>query len=71
MQLTKAQKAELLEMFAAVDVKKLQIDIDNENHTKWFRFGSYNGLQIATEIVKMIKEKPRATAKKNTDGITS
>jgi len=60
MQLTKTQKKELIDLFKMVDVKKLDIDVDDENKQKWFRFGSYNGLQIAAEIIKAIQEKPSA-----------
>jgi len=56
--LTKKQKQELVEMLKLVDVKKLEIDVADERSVKWFRFGSHNGLQIAIEIVKAIKEKP-------------
>ena len=60
MSLTKKQKEEILKLFEAVDVKKLEIDISDEEKTKWFRFGSYNGIQIAIEIINMIKETPSA-----------
>ena len=56
MKLTKKQKKDILELFKMVDVKKLEIDIEDETKTKWFRFGSYNGMQIATEIIKAIDE---------------
>lgn len=45
-------------MFKSVDVKRLEIDIDDEQKVKWFRFGSFNGMQIATEIIKAIDEEP-------------
>jgi len=66
MQLTKTEKNELLEMLKMVDVKKLDIDVQDESKVKWFRFGSYNGMQIASEIIKSIKEKPDETTKRNT-----
>lgn len=56
MQLTKNQKKELVEILGSIDVKQLEIDIPDESSVKWFRFGSYNGLQIATEIIKAIDE---------------
>lgn len=65
MLLTKSQKQQLIDLFKAVDVKDLEIDVDNDKHAKWFRFGSYNGLQIASEIVKLIEEKPHAKNKTN------
>lgn len=58
MKLTKKQKNEIIEMFKSVDVKRLEIDIDDEQKVKWFRFGSFNGMQIATEIIKAIDEEP-------------
>lgn len=60
MQLTKTQKKELLEIFKSVDVKKLEIEGFDEKNRKWFRFGSYNGLAIASEIIKAIPEKTNA-----------
>lgn len=56
MKLTKKQKADILELFKMVDVKKLEIDIEDEQKVKWFRFGSHNGMQIAAEIIKAIDE---------------
>lgn len=55
--LTKAQKKLILEAFAMIDVKKLEIDLPDERSVKWFRFGSYNGLQMATEIIRQLPEK--------------
>lgn len=63
MHLTKTQKKELLDLFKMVDVKKLEIDGFDEKKQKWFRFGSYNGMQIASEIIKAIPEKTNAKAK--------
>lgn len=56
MPLTKAQKKEILDIFKAVDVKKLDIEHDDIRLVKWFRFGSYNGMQIASEIIKAMPE---------------
>jgi hypothetical protein len=56
MQLTNEQKKGLIDLFKAVDVKKLEIQDVTEQKQKWFRFGSYNGMQIASEIVKQIQE---------------
>lgn len=53
--ITKADKALLIKLFKSVDVE--QLDIDNPESVKWFRFGSYNGLQIACEIVNNLPEK--------------
>jgi hypothetical protein len=56
MNLTRKQKKELIDLLKTVDVKKLEVDVKDKNIVKWFRFGSYNGLQIAIEIIKAIKE---------------
>lgn len=58
MKLTKKQKTEIINLFKMVDVKQLEIDLEDEGKVKWFRFGSYNGMQIATEIIKAIDEEP-------------
>lgn len=57
--LTKAQKKFILDAFKMIDVKKLEINMSDEQHVKWFRFGSYNGLQIAAEVIKQLPEKPK------------
>jgi hypothetical protein len=57
MQLTKKQKEEILDLFKMVDVTNLDIDINDELKQKWFRFGSYNGMQIASEIIKLIPDR--------------
>lgn len=54
--LTKAQKKIILSAFKIIDVKKLEIDYPNDMAIKWFRFGSYNGLQMAAEIIKQLPE---------------
>lgn len=58
MRLSKKEKRDLLELFKSVDVKLLEIDHNDERIVRWFRFGSYSGLQIACEIIKAIPEKP-------------
>lgn len=57
MQLTKQQKKQIIDLFKQVNVKELEIDLVDESKQKWFRFGSYNGMQIASEIIKQIPEK--------------
>ena len=57
--ITKADKELILNAFKMVDVKQLEInhvDVD-ERAIKWFRFGSYNGMSIASEIIKQLPEK--------------
>lgn len=61
--LTKADKKMLLQAFKMIDVKKLEIDLDDPKLVKWFRFGSYNGLMMASEIIKQLPEK-KTPAKK-------
>lgn len=63
MPLNNKQKQELLDILKAVDVKQLQVEHKDERIVKWFRFGSYNGLQIAREIIKALPEKPSAKTK--------
>ena len=55
--LTKEDKEFILNMFKNVDVKKLQLDHPDQKLVKWFRFGSFTGLDIATEIIKSLPEK--------------
>lgn len=58
--ITKADKERILKAFKMVDVKKLDVDHTDPRLVKWFRFGSYNGMLIASEIVKAMPErKPR------------
>ncbi len=49
-------KKQVLDALKMVDVKKLEIDHDNPKIVKYFRFGSYNGMMIASEIIKNIPE---------------
>ncbi len=49
-------KKQALEALKMVDVKQLEIDLDDEQKKKMFRFGSYNGLMIASEIIKNLPE---------------
>lgn len=61
MPLTKAQKKEVIDLLKQVDVKKLDIDLDDKTKVKWFKFGSYNGMRIATEIIKAMPEQQKHT----------
>lgn len=54
--LTKSQKKEIIDLFKEVNVKQLEIGVEDINQQKWFRFGSYNGMQIASEIIKALPE---------------
>jgi len=54
--ISKSDKELILQLLKQVDVKKLEIDHENPKIVKWFRFGSYNGLQIACEIIKNMPE---------------
>lgn len=67
MKLTKKQKTGIIDLFKMVDVKQLEIDLEDEGKMKWFRFGSYNGMQIATEIIKAIDEEPAKKREVNTN----
>jgi len=46
----------ILDALAQVDVKKMELDHPNPMAVKWFRFGSYSGMQIAAEIIKSMKK---------------
>lgn len=60
--ITKKDKETIIEAFKMVDVKKLEIEHDDPRLVKWFRFGSYNGMMIASEIIKSLPEKKKAKA---------
>lgn len=55
--LTKADKNAIIKAFEMVDVKKMEIEHENPLVVKWFRFGNYSAMQIASEIVKQMPEK--------------
>lgn len=55
--LTKEDKKAVLKAFKLVDVKKMELDHHDPMAKKWFRFGSYSAMQIATEIIKQMPEK--------------
>jgi hypothetical protein len=63
--ITKEDKELILMLFKQVDVKKMDIDHPDENLVKWFRFGSYNGMQVACEIIKNIPEEKSIKKKNN------
>ena len=54
--LTKKDKKAILKAFQMVDVKKMSIEHENPSVVKWFRFGNYNAMQIASEIIKQMPE---------------
>lgn len=62
--ITKKDKENIVEALRSVDVKQMNIDHPNERLVKWFRFGSYNGLMIAQEIIKQLPEKKPPKKKK-------
>lgn len=56
--LTKKQDKEtILEALKNVDVKKLELDHPDEKAVKWFRFGSFIGIDIATQIISSLPER--------------
>lgn len=61
--ITAKDKENILAALRVVDVKKMNIDHADPRLVKWFRFGSYNGLLIAQEIIKQLPEgkKPKVT----------
>lgn len=52
--LTQKDKDNIIKALQTVDVKKMNLDHADERLVKWFRFGSYNGLLIAQEIIKQL-----------------
>lgn len=52
--ITQKDKENIIKALQTVDVKKMNLDHPNERLVKWFRFGSYNGLLIAQEIIKQL-----------------
>lgn len=54
--ITKEDKELILTLFTQVDVKKMVLEHQDQRLVKWFRFGSYNGLQVASEIIKNLPE---------------
>ncbi len=59
--LTKKQKEEVIKALKLVDVKKMEIDHENPEIVKWFRFGNFSGMQIASDIIlNMPERKPQA-----------
>lgn len=61
--ITKRDKEKILEAFKMVDVKEMKIDHADPKIVKWFRFGSFSGMQIASEIIKKLPEGKRKTKK--------
>lgn len=55
--LSKKDKEAILTMLRNVDVKKLEIDHPDAKAVKWFRFGSFIGIDIASKIIQDIPEK--------------
>ena len=62
MALSRKDKETILTAFKMVDVKQMEIENNDPRLVKWFRFGSYNGMQVASEIIKNLPE--RKTTKK-------
>lgn len=66
--LTKKQKEEIIRAFKLVDVKQMEIEHKDPQMVKWFRFGNFSGMQIASDIVlNMPEKKPQAKKILTTD----
>lgn len=61
--ITKKDKETILEAFKMIDVKKLEVDHPNKGFVKWFRFGSFIGIDVASEIIKNLPERKRVDKK--------
>lgn len=59
--MTKEEKKAILKAFKMIDVKRLELDHADPEIVKWFRFGSFTALQIASEIVKSMPEEKKET----------
>lgn len=57
--LTKKDKKDIIEIFKSIDVSKMSIEHPDSQVEKWFRFGNYNGLKIASDIIKQLPEQKR------------
>lgn len=57
MTLSRKDKESILNALSKVDVKQMEIEHVDPRIVKWFRFGSYNGIQIAAMIIKAMPEK--------------
>lgn len=57
--ITKKDKDNIIKALQTVDVKEMHLDHPNERLVKWFRFGSYNGLMVAQEIIRQLPEKKK------------
>lgn len=55
--LTAKDKETILTAFKIVDVKNMEIENADPMLIRWFRFGSYNGMMVASEIIKALPEK--------------
>ena len=61
--ITQQDKKRILDAFKSIDVKELEIEHEDPRIVKWFRFGSYNAKQIASEIIKQMPETKTKTKK--------
>ncbi len=58
--LTRRDKQMIIKAFKNIDVKKLELDHPDPRLVKWFRFGSFVGLDVATKIIESLPEqKPK------------
>lgn len=68
--LTKKDKENILKAFREIDVKKLELDHPDEKAIKWFRFGSFIGIDVASEVIKNFPEKDEKDTKKKLINVT-
>lgn len=61
--LTKEDKKAITDAFKMIDVKKLEVDHQDPRLVKWFRFGSFVGIDIATKVVNELPEKKSVSKK--------
>jgi hypothetical protein len=56
--LTKEKKEELVELLKSIDIKEVY-STEDEQKRKWFRFGAYDALRMATEAIIKIPEEDK------------
>lgn len=61
--LNQKDKDLLITALGSINPKELELDGLDEDKTKWFRFGSHNGLQIAISVIRRIPVKTGNKAK--------
>ena len=59
--ITEKDKQNIVKALQTVDVKQMNIEHNDDDFIKWFRFGSYNGLSVAQEIIRQLPTGKKST----------